>query len=135
MRWLRRVLLGNGRQASFNRARDIPVDRDGNLIDTMLSATRDMKAAQRFFRSARSVAGFVPDRVTTDGHNSYPRAIRSTLGRNVRHRTSVYLNNRLEQDHRGIKGRIRCMRGFKEHDAADRFCREHDELRDRKSVV
>ena len=64
------------------------VDRDGNLIDTMLSATRDMKAAQRFFRSARSVAGFVPDRVTTDGHNSYPRAIRSTLGRNVRHRTA-----------------------------------------------
>ena len=74
------------------------IDREGNLIDTMLSATRDMRAAQRFFRSARSVAGFVPDRVTTDGHNSYPRAIRSTLGRRVRHRTSVYLNNRLEQD-------------------------------------
>ena len=64
---------------------------------------RDMKAARRFFRSARSVAGFVPDRVTTDGHNSYPRAIRSTLGRNVRHRTNVYLNNRLEQDHRGSR--------------------------------
>ena len=105
------------------------IDCDGNLIDTMLSATRDMKSARRFFRSARSVAGFVPDRVTTDGHNSYPRAIRSTLGRNVRHRTSVYLNNRLEQDHRGIKGRIRCMRGFKEHEAPDRFCREYDELR------
>src|SRR6202035_416513 len=28
------------------------IDRDGNLIDTMLSATRDMRAAQRFFRSA-----------------------------------------------------------------------------------
>ena len=55
----------------------------------------------------------MPERVTTDGHNSYPRAIRSTLGRNVRQRTSVYLNNRLEQDHRGINGRIRCMRGFK----------------------
>jgi putative transposase len=105
------------------------IDRDGNLIDTMLSTTRDMRAAKRFFRSARSMAGFVPDRVTTDGHNSYPRAIRSTLGRKVRHRTNVYLNNRLEQDHRGIKGRIRCMRGFKEHDAADRFCREYDELR------
>jgi transposase-like protein len=105
------------------------VDRDGNLIDTMLSATRDMKAARRFFRSARSVVGFAPDRVTTDRHNSYPRAIRWTSGRNVRHRTSVYLNNRLEQDHRGIKGRIRCMRGFKEHEAAGRFCREYDELR------
>ena len=64
------------------------IDRDGNLIDTMLSRTRDMKAARRFFPSARSAAGFVPNRVTADGHNSYPRAIRSTLGRNVRHRTS-----------------------------------------------
>ena len=71
----------------------------------------------------------MPDRVTTDGHILTPRAIRSKLGRTVRHRTSVYLNNRLEQDHRGIKGRIQCMRGFKEHGAADRFCREHDELR------
>src|SRR5580704_7813254 len=49
----------------------------------------------------------------------------TTLGRDVRHRTSIYLNNRLEQDHRGIKGRIRCMRGFTEHEAADRFCREY----------
>ena len=88
--------------------------------------TRGMRAAQGFFRSARSVVGFVPDRLTTDGHSSYPRAIRSRLGRNVHHRTNVYLNNRLEQDHRGIKGRIRCMRSFKEHDAADRFCREHE---------
>jgi putative transposase len=42
------------------------IDRDGHLVDTMLSATRDMRAAKSFFRSARSVAGFVPDRVTTD---------------------------------------------------------------------
>ena len=73
--------------------------------------------------------GFRPDQVTTDGHGSYPRAIRTVLGKMVRHRTSACLNNRLEQDHRGIKGRIRCMRGFKSHDAAARFCREHGELR------
>jgi transposase-like protein len=97
------------------------VDRDGNLIDAMLSEHRDMKAAQAFFRSAKATMGFRPDRVTTDGHGSYPRAIRSVLGKAVRHRTSAYLNNRLEQDHRGIKGRTRCMRGFKNHDAADRF--------------
>ena len=95
----------------------------------MLSPTRDMKAARRFFCSARSVAGFVPDRVTTDGHNSYPRAIRSTLGRNVRHRTNVYLYNRLEQDHRGSKGAFDVCAASKEHEAADRFCREYDELR------
>ena len=106
------------------------IDRDGNLIDAMLSEHRDMKAAKAFFRSPRATMGFRPDRVTTDGHGSYPRAIRSVLGKAVRHRTSAYLNNRLEQDHRGIKGRIRCMRGFKSHDVAHRFCREHGELRD-----
>jgi putative transposase len=105
------------------------VDRDGNLIDVMLSETRDMKAAQAFFRRAKATTGFTPDRVTTDGHGSYPRAIRSTLGRRVKHRKNAYLNNRLEQDHRGIKDRTRCMRGFKDFDAAERFCREHDELR------
>jgi putative transposase len=43
---------------------------------------------------------------------------------------TAYLNNRLEQDQRGIKGRIRCMRGFKSREAVERFCREHGELRD-----
>jgi hypothetical protein len=37
---------------------------------------------------------------------------------------------RLEQNHRGIKGCIRYMRSFKDQDAAERFCREDDELRD-----
>ena len=70
-----------------------------------------------------------PDRVTTDGHDSYPRAIRTELGKGVRHRTSAYLNNRLEQDHRGIKGRYRSMRGFKCPQSAAWFCRGYDELR------
>ena len=106
------------------------VDRDGNLVDTMLSERRDMAAARAFFRSAEAAKGVTPERVTTDGHGSYPRAIRTTLGRRVVHRTSAYKNNGLEQDHRGIKGRIRCMRGFKGFRSAERFCRSHDELRD-----
>src|SRR5215217_6543390 len=78
------------------------IDRDGDHVDTLLSERRDMAAAQAFFRSARSATGLVPDRVTTDGHGSYPRAVRTTLGRRVAHRTSVYRNNGLEQDHRGV---------------------------------
>ena len=105
------------------------VDRHGALIDIMLSEHRDIAAATAFSRSAKSVADTIPDRVTTDGHGSYPRAIRPTLGRRVEHRTSDYLNNCLEQDHRGIKGRIRCMRGFKSFGSAARFCRGYDELR------
>src|SRR2546423_1941330 len=105
------------------------IDRNGNLVDVLFSEHRDMAAAQAFFRSAKAVTGITPDRVTTDGHDSYPRAIRTELGKAVRHRTSRYLNNRLEQDHRGLKGRYRPMRGFKCPRSAARFCRGHDELR------
>ena len=106
------------------------IDRNGDLVDTMLGERRDMAAARAFFRSAEAATGATPERVTTDGHGSYPRAIRSTLGRRVVHRTSAYKNNGLEQDHRGIKGRIRCMRGFKSFASAQRFCQSHDEFRD-----
>ena len=106
------------------------IDRDGRLVDTVLSERRDMAAARAFFRSAKAATGATPERVTTDGHGSYPRAIRSTLGRRVVHRTSAFKSNGVEQDHRGVKGRIRCMRGFKSFGSAERFCRSHDELRD-----
>ena len=58
----------------------------------MLSETRDMDAAKRFFKQALDVIGHAPQRVTTDGHDSYPRAIRETMGSNVTHRTNAYLN-------------------------------------------
>ena len=76
------------------------IDRDGALVDVMLSERRDLAAAKRFFRSAKAITGVTPDRVTTDGHDAYPRAIRTELGSRVSHRTNCYLNNRLEQDHR-----------------------------------
>jgi hypothetical protein len=94
----------------------------------MLSEHRDLAAAKRFFRSAKAITGVIPDRVTTDGHDAYPQAIRTILGKRVRHRTNSYLNNRLEQDHRGIKGRCRSMLGFKSTPSAKRYCQSHDEL-------
>ena len=50
-------------------------------------------------------------------------------GKHVRHRTSRYLNDRLEQDHRGIKSRCRPMLGLKSTVSATRYCRGYDELR------
>src|SRR4051794_17290445 len=105
------------------------IDRNGTLIDVLVSEHRDRAAAQAFFRSAQVVTGITPDRVTTDGHDSYPRAVRTELGKRVRHRTSAYLNNRLAPAHRGIKGRYRSMRGFKCPRSAARFCRAYDERR------
>lgn len=51
------------------------------------------------------------------------------MSSDVQHRTSKYLNNRLEQDHRGIKHRYYPMRGFGSVEAAARFCCAFDELR------
>jgi transposase-like protein len=105
------------------------IDSSGALVDVLFSEHRDMTAAKAFFRSAQAVTGITPARVTTDRHDSYPRAIRTELGKDVRHRTSRYRNNGLEQDHRGLKGRYRPMRGFKCTRSAARFCRGYDELR------
>jgi transposase-like protein len=73
--------------------------------------------------------GHKPEKVTTDGHDSYPKAIRKVLGKKVMHRTNHYLNNRTEQDHRGIKQRYYPMKGFKSFESASRFCSGFDEQR------
>src|SRR4051795_10037881 len=105
------------------------IDRNGNLVDSILSATRDMTAAQRFFRSAQSMAKASPKQVTTDGHDSYPRAIREVLGPDVQHRCSAYLNRRIERNHRAVKQRYYPMLGFGQFRSAQRFCRAFEEVR------
>jgi len=105
------------------------IDRDGNLVDSLLSDKRDMAAAKAFFESARGVVGCAPQRVTTDGHDAYPRAIAEALGETVVHRQSEYLMSRMEQDHRGIKQRYYPMHGFGAFASAERFCRTYDEVR------
>jgi transposase-like protein len=106
------------------------IDSDGNLVDSMLSRHRDMDAAKRLFTCSLAVVGHAPEKVTTDGHDAYPRAIRETLGETVRHRCSQYMNNRIEQDQRSIKRRCHPMRGFGNFGSAARFCLAHDEVRD-----
>ena len=103
-------------------------DRQGNLVDSMLSTRRDMSAAQRFLRKTLSVAE-APQQVTTDGHDSYPRAIREVLGSNVGHRNNAYLNRRIEPDHRGIKQRYYPTLGFGAFGSAQRFCSAFEAIR------
>jgi putative transposase len=86
------------------------IDHDGNLVDSLLSATRDMAAAQSFFQRALSVAEQAPQQVTTDGHDSYPRAIREVLGTEVEHRNNAYLNRRIEQERSQMTNSAWCVR-------------------------
>ena len=105
------------------------IDREGALLDSMLSEHRDRHAARRFLRRLVDVAARKPQRVTTDHHPPYRRAIRWILGRRVRHRCNQYLNNRIEQDHRAVKQRYYPMRGFGSFASAARLCSSFDELR------
>ena len=95
----------------------------------MLSEHRDKHAARRFLRRLVDVAGTKPQRVTTDAHPPYRRAIRWILGRKVGHRCNRYLNNLTEQSHRAGKQRYYPMLGFGSFASAARFCTAFDELR------
>jgi putative transposase len=105
------------------------IDWDGNLVDSMLRAKRDMQAAKRFFRRALRIVGHAPERGTSDGYHTFPTAIADELGEEVTHHINAYLNNHLEQDYRGIKQRSYPMLGFQNFFSAARFCAAYDELR------
>ena len=114
-----------GRRCYLYRA----IDRDGQLIDSMLSEHRDKHATRRFLRRLIDVAGARPLRVTTDRHPAYRKAIRRIPGRKVLHRTNKYLNDLTEQDHRAIKQRYYPMLGFGSFESAARFCTAFDKRR------
>lgn len=94
------------------------VDRDGKTVDFRLSARRDVAAAKAFFRKAIKTQGCPPGTITLDGYAASHRAVREmkadgALADDVKLRSSKYLNNVIEQDHRGIKLRLGPMLGFK----------------------
>jgi transposase-like protein len=87
------------------------VDKQGRTVDFLLSQRRDVATAKRFFSHATRRHG-APRVITLDGYAASLRAVAQlkevgTLPRRVRIRSSQYLNNVVEQDHRRIKQRIR----------------------------
>ena len=98
------------------------VDKAGQTVDFLLSEHRDKAAAKRFFERAIEKRG-VPQKITLDGYAASHQAVADlqadhTLPADLTVRTSKYLNNLIEQDHRRIKQRVRPMLGFKRFDRA-----------------
>jgi transposase-like protein len=97
------------------------VDKEGQTVASYLSRTRDQTAARDFFRQALKRHG-EPRSITLDGFEPSHTALRRMGMRNefnfrwanpVQIRSSKYLNNMVEQDHRRIKFRVSAMLGFK----------------------
>jgi transposase-like protein len=94
------------------------VDSEGKTVDFLLRAKRDVAAAKAFFRRAFKTQGRLPRAITLDGYQASHRAAREFLGEHRRSnrtdlRSSKYLNNLIEQDHRSVKLRLGPMLGFK----------------------
>jgi len=114
-----------GRWCYFYRT----IDKEGNLVDVYLSDVHDQAAAEAFFKQAIKTTGIIPEQITTDKEPALFPAIKNVFGDTTKHRDSKYMNNRIEQDHRGIKSRYKIMKGFKNPFSALIFCTAFEEIR------
>jgi len=108
------------------------VDSAGNTLDFLLTAKRDAAAAKRFFRKTlKAVHTQIPRVITVDKNAAYPKAIDELkadkeLSQKVKLRQRKYLNNIVEQDHRGVKRLIKPGMGFGSFNTARRTIRGYE---------
>ena len=102
------------------------VDKEGNTIEFMLSAKRDVAAAKRFFKKMmRAEHGRLPFSISVDKNAASPEAFSASqegqiVPKDCKLRRVKYLNNVIEQDHRFIKKKVRASQCFKSFHTAER---------------
>lgn len=102
------------------------VDKEGQTIEFMLSAKRDISSAKRFFKKMmRADHRRLPFSISVDKNAAYPDAFTASQQANVlpfdcKLRRVKYLNNIIEQDHRFVKKRVRAAQCFKSFGTAQK---------------
>ena len=102
------------------------VDKEGQTIEFMLSAKRDISSAKRFFKKVmKADHRRLPFSISVDKNATYPNAFTAsqdekTLPHDCKLRRVKYLNNIIEQDHRFVKKRVRAAQCYKSFTTAER---------------
>ncbi len=110
------------------------VDSQGNTIDFLLTAKRDTNAAKRFFiKALKATHAQKPRVINVDQNPSYPPAIEqlkksSILPEDTELRQVKYLNNMVEQDHRGVKHLINPGMSFGSFNSARRTIKGYEAM-------
>lgn len=100
------------------------VDSNGEVVDVLLQACRDGKAAKRFFRRLIKRHRVASRKIVTDQLRSYRFAHRELIPEAI-HDVSQYANNRAELSHQPTRVRERGMRRFKSRRQAQQFLNVH----------
>ncbi len=96
------------------------IDKEGKIIDFLLTENRDKLAAKRFLIKAIENNG-APETITIDGSAANKFALEECNNLNntsIEIRQVKYLNNIVEQNHRGIERITNAMLGFKSINSA-----------------
>ncbi|SCB35962.1 putative transposase [Rhizobium hainanense] len=96
------------------------VDQDGYVLDKIVQARRDTKAARRLLVRLLKKRGLSPKRIVTDKLRSYGAAKRQVMP-GVEHRSHKGLSNRAENSHVSLRKRERMMQGFRSVAGLQRF--------------
>ena len=96
------------------------VDGEGEILDVLVQARRDKRAALRLMRTLLKKQGLAPETLVTDRLGSYAAAARELALSDVHVRARAD-NNRAESSHVPIRRRERKMQGFRSPGSAQRF--------------
>ena len=100
------------------------IDQNSEILDVLVQAKRDKRAALKLMRKLLMRHGFAPRTIVTDKWRAYAAAFRD-LGLSASHHQAKWKNNRIEGSHVRIRRRERAMQGFRSPGSAQRFLSIH----------
>src|SRR5215208_3784358 len=121
-RWHLDEMVGRiGKQMYLWRA----VGAEGEVLDVLLQAKQDKRAAQKLMRKLLKRQGMAPDEWVTDKNPAYGAALRTLKLTRAPHTRRKRANNRAESSHIPVRRRERKLQGFKSPRSAQRFLSLH----------